>query len=86
MEELTLQVSYLIPVKSCLRGFPAIKYTSVPYLKVVMLCVFALGGLIVLMVHWTIAYSEQSCKMASPGFLSNFDLLLKRNQVIFNIL
>ena len=55
MEELTLQVSYLIPFKSCFNGFPVIKYTYVPCLKVTMLCVFALCGLIVFMVHWGVA-------------------------------
>ena len=44
MEELTLQVSYLIPFKSCFNGFPVIKYTYVPCLKVTMLCVFELCG------------------------------------------
>ena len=58
MEELTLQVSYLIPFKSCFKGLPVIKYIYVPYVKVTMLCVFALRGLIVFMVHWAIAYSE----------------------------
>ena len=65
MKELTLQVSYLIPFKSCFKGFPAIKYTHVPCLKVAMLCVFALCDSIVFMVHWEIAYSEpcQTSKM-----------------------
>ena len=58
MEELTLQVSYLIPFKSCFKGLPVIKYTYVPCLKVTMLCVFALCGLIVFVVHWAIAHSE----------------------------
>ena len=76
-EEQTLQVSYMIPFKSCFKGFPVIKYTYVPCfnvsavclyvpcLKVSMLCVFALCGLIVFMVHWAIAYSEpcQTSKM-----------------------
>ena len=35
-----------------------IKYTYVPCFIVAMLCVFALYGLIVFMVYWTIAYSE----------------------------
>ena len=42
MEEVCLQVSYLIPFKSCFKGFPVIKYTYVPCLEVAMLCVFAL--------------------------------------------
>ena len=58
MEEPALQVSYLIPFKSCFKAFPVIKYTYVPCLKVAMLCVVALSGLIVFMVHWAIAYSE----------------------------
>ena len=44
MEELTLQVSYLIPFKSCFKGFPMIKQTYVPCLKVAVLCI--LGFLI----------------------------------------
>ena len=65
MEELTLQVSYMIPFKSCFKGFPVINYTYVPCLKVAMLCVFALCDLIVFMVHWAIGYSEpcQTSKM-----------------------
>ena len=51
LEELTLQVSYLIPFKSCFKVFPVIKYTYVPSLTVDMLCVFVLCGLIVFMVH-----------------------------------
>ena len=51
MEELTLQLSCLIPFKSCFKSFPVIKYTYVPCLKVAMLCVFALCGLIAFMVH-----------------------------------
>ena len=58
MEELTLQVSSLIPFKSCFKVFPVIKYTYAPCLKVAMLCIFALCGLIVFMVPWAIAYSE----------------------------
>ena len=58
MEELTLQVSYLIPFKSYFKSFPVIKYTNVPCLKVAILCVFALCDLIVFMVHWAITYSE----------------------------
>ena len=42
MEELNLQVSYLILFKNCFKVFPVIKYTYVPCLKVAMLCVFAL--------------------------------------------
>ena len=65
MEELNLQVSYLILFKNCFKVFPVIKYTYVPCLKVAMLCVFALCGLIVFMVHWAIAYSKpcQTSKM-----------------------
>ena len=65
MEELLYRVSFLIPFKSCFKGFPVIKYTYVPYLKVALLCLFALCGLIVFMVHWTTAYSEpcQTSKM-----------------------
>ena len=65
MEELTLYVGYLIPFKSCFKYFPVIKYTYVPGLKVVMLCVFALYVLIVFMVHWAKAFSEhcQTSKM-----------------------
>ena len=65
MEELNLLVSYFIPFKSCFKGFPVIKYTYVPCLKVAMFCVFALCGLIVFMVQWAIAYSElcQTSKM-----------------------
>ena len=65
VEELTLQVCYLIPFKCCFKGFPVIKYTYVPCLKVTMLCVFALCGLIVFMFHWTMAYSDpcQTSKM-----------------------
>ena len=56
MEELTLQVSYLIPFiwfryKGCFEDFSVIKYTYVSCLKVAMLCVFVLCGLIVFMVH-----------------------------------
>ena len=58
MEQLTLQVSYLFPFKSYLKDFPVSKYTCVPCVKVAMLCAFALCGLIVIMVHWAIAYSE----------------------------
>ena len=58
MEELTLQVSYLIQSKSYFKGFPVIKYTYVPCLKIAMLCVIALCGLILFMVHWARAYSE----------------------------
>ena len=65
MEELNLLVGYLIPFKSCFKGFPVIKYTYIPCLKVAMLCVFALCGLNVFMVKWAIAYSEpcQASKM-----------------------
>ena len=42
MEELNLQVSYLILFKSCFKGFPVIKYTYLRCLKVAMLCIFAL--------------------------------------------
>ena len=65
MEELTLQVSYLIPFKSCFKGFPMIKYTYVPCLKAAMLCVFPLCGWIVFIGQWTIAYSGpcQTSKM-----------------------
>ena len=66
MEELTLQLSYLVPFISfscmcCFKSFPMIKYTYVPSLKVAMLCVFALCGLIVFMTYWAMAYSEP-CK------------------------
>ena len=70
MEELTVQVSYLIPFisfrsKGCFIGFPVIKYTYVPCFKVALLCLFALCGLIVFMVYQPIAYSEpcQTYKM-----------------------
>ena len=65
MEELTLQVSYLILFKSCPKVFPVIKYTYVLCLKVAMLCVFALCGLTVFMLYWEIAYSGpcQASKM-----------------------
>ena len=58
MEEPTLKVSYLIEFESCFKGFPVIKYTYVPCLKIAMLCVIALCGLIVFMVHCARAYSE----------------------------
>ena len=63
MEELTLQVSYLIPFisfscKGCFKSFPMIKYTYVPSLKVAMLCVFASCRLIAFVVHWEIACPE----------------------------
>ena len=58
MEELTFQLCYVIPFKSCFKGFPVIKYTYVPCLKVAMLRVFDLRGLIVFMINWEIAYSE----------------------------
>ena len=63
IEELTVQVSYLIPFISfssngCFKGFPVIKYTYVPCFKVALLCVFVLCGWIVFMVYWPIAYSE----------------------------
>ena len=62
MEELTLQVSYLIPFKSCFKGFPVMK--SIMYL-VAILCVFALCDFNAFMVHWSIVYSEpcQTSKM-----------------------
>ena len=70
MEELILQVSYLIPFirfrcKDCFKDFPMIKCTYVLCLKVSMLCVFALCGLIAFIVHCVIAYSElcQTSKM-----------------------
>ena len=65
VEELTLKVSYLIPFKSCYKGFPVIMYTYVPCLKFAMLCVFAFCGLIVFMAQWAIAYSDfcQTSKM-----------------------
>ena len=50
-EEQTLQVSYMIPFKSCFKGFPVIKYTYVPCFKVTMLRDFALCRLIVFMVY-----------------------------------
>ena len=61
MEQLTLDVSYLIPFswfhcKGCFKGFPVIKYT-LPCLKGAMLYVFALCGLIVFMVYWAITHS-----------------------------
>ena len=69
IEELTLQVSYLIPFKSCCKGFPVIKYTYVPCLKVAMLCVFAFCGLTVFMVHLAIAYSEP-CQTSKMGLFA----------------
>ena len=68
MEELTLQVSYLIPFKSCFKVFPVIKYTYVPCIKVAMLRMFALFGLIVFMVHWAILYSKP-CKTSKMEYL-----------------
>ena len=61
VEELPMQVSYLIPFisfrcKGCFKCFPVIKYTYVPCLQVVMLFVFALCSLIVFMVYWAIVY------------------------------
>ena len=54
IEEVTLQVSYLIPFRSCFKGFSVIKYTYVHGLKVAILCVFALCDLIAFMAHWAI--------------------------------
>ena len=56
MEELTLQVSYLIlfirfRYKGCLKYFLLIKYTYVSCLNIAMLCVFVLCDLIVFMVQ-----------------------------------
>ena len=59
MEKLTLQVSYLIPFKSCFKVFPVIKYTYVSCLKVPCRA-FALCGLIVFMVQWARTYLEPS--------------------------
>ena len=41
-------------VLECCKGFPVIKYTYVPCLKVAMLCVFVFCDLIVFMVHWDV--------------------------------
>ena len=62
MEELTLQVIHFISFvwfrcKDCFEGFSVIKYTYVACLKVAIWSVFAVNGLIVFMVYWTIAYS-----------------------------
>ena len=56
MEELTLQVSNLIPFiwlrcKGCFKDFPVIEYTYVVCVKVAMRFVFVLCGLIVFMVY-----------------------------------
>ena len=65
VEEPTLQVAYLIPFKSCFKGFPVLKYTYVPRLKVGILRVFSLCLLIVFMIHRVITYSKppQTSKM-----------------------
>ena len=57
--------SYLIPFNSCFKGFPVIKYTYVPCLKITKLCVIDLCGLIVFIGHLAITYSEpcQTSKM-----------------------
>ena len=80
LEELTLQVSYLIPFKSCFKVFPVIKYTYVPSLTVDMLCVFVLCGLIVFMVHWAKVYLK-------PCQTSKMEFLQKKlpPKVIFNV-
>ena len=74
-EELTLEVSYLIPFiwfhcKGCFKGFSVIKYTNVACLKVDMWFVFTFCGLNVFMVYWAIAYSE-------PFQTSNIELFVK---------
>ena len=56
MEELTLQVSHLIPFiwfrfKGCLKDFPRIEYTYVACFKVAMWFVVALCGFMVFMVY-----------------------------------
>ena len=56
MEELTLEVSHLIPFiwfrcKGCFKDFPVIEYTYVACFKVAMWFVFALCGLMVFMVY-----------------------------------
>ena len=49
MEELTLQVSYLIPFKSCFKGFPVMK--SIMYLVLKLpYCVFL--PYVILMFLW----------------------------------
>ena len=70
MEELTLQVSYLIPfIRFCckvrFKSFPVIKFTYGACLKIAMWFVFASSGLIVFMDSYAIAYSEpfQTSKM-----------------------
>ena len=70
MEELTLEVSHLIPFiwfrcKGCFKDFPVIEYTYVACFKVALWFVFALCGLIVFMVYWATTYSEpfQTSKM-----------------------
>ena len=67
MEKPTLQVICLILVKCCFKGFPLIKYTYVPCLKVAMLFVFVL---IIFIVHLVIAYS-------GPYQTSNLEIFLK---------
>ena len=56
MEELTLEVSHLIPfiwfrLKGCFEDFPVIEYTYVACFKVAMWFVFVLCGLMVFMVY-----------------------------------
>ena len=70
IEELTLQVSYLIPFirlccKGCFKDFPVINYTYVACFKVAMWFVFPLRSLIVFMVYWAATHSEpfQTSKM-----------------------
>ena len=71
LKELILQVSHLIPViwfhcEGCFKVFSrVIKYTYLDYLKVVPWFVFAIYGLLVLMVYWAESYSDscQTCKM-----------------------
>ena len=63
MEELTLQVSYLIPFialccKGCFKDFPVISYTYVACFKVAMWFVFALCDFIGFMVYWATTHSE----------------------------
>ena len=71
LKELILQVSHLIPFIwfRCEVYFKVlsrvIKYTYLDCLKVVSWFVFAIYGLLVLMVYWAEAYSDscQTCKM-----------------------
>ena len=63
MEELTLEVSHLIPFiwfrcKGCFKDFPVIEYTYVACFKVAMWFVFVLCDLIVCIVYYATTYSE----------------------------